>query len=128
MSLSETKIIKQITVLPEAGAVQVQWANQIKRGTEVISETFERKAYSADMTGFNKEVGSLNVNAFMTAFNVASMEAKVDAEQALAAAQGALTAAQTELAAAQNENASLQTQLEAKDAIIADLQAQLSPD
>ena len=46
--LTEVKTIKQITVLPASNAVNVQWANQILRDGEVISETFERKAYTAD--------------------------------------------------------------------------------
>lgn len=48
MSFSESRIIKQITILPESNSVNVQWANQILRDGEVISETFERKAYTAN--------------------------------------------------------------------------------
>ena len=48
MALSEQRILKQITILPAQKAVNVQWANQILRDSEVISETFERKAYTED--------------------------------------------------------------------------------
>jgi hypothetical protein len=126
MSLSETKIIKQITILPDSKMVNVQWANQIKRGTEVISETFERKAYGADLAGFNVGVGSLNVNSFLTAFNTASLDAKVKAEQDLANALGAHATALSEkdalIASKDAELTALQAQLAAKDTIIAGLQ------
>jgi len=46
MSLTEQRIIKQITTLPQQNAINVQWANQILRDGEVISENYERKAYS----------------------------------------------------------------------------------
>ena len=45
MALLEQTIIKQIAVLPEQNAIQVQWANQILRDGELISETYKRKAY-----------------------------------------------------------------------------------
>ena len=101
MSFTETKIIKQITILPESGAVNVQWANQmLKNGTEVISETFERKAYSAGLEGFSTEVGALDVNAFLEAFDTATLDEKVDALAAKATAEAALTAKQAEMDAA----------------------------
>ena len=48
MALTEQRVLKQVTVLAQQSAVNVQWANQILRDDEVISEQFERKAYSAD--------------------------------------------------------------------------------
>lgn len=48
MALSEQRILKQVTTLPAQSAVNVQWSNQVLRDGEVISETFERKAYTAD--------------------------------------------------------------------------------
>lgn len=58
MALTEQKILKQVSILPAQSAANVQWANQILRDGEVISETFERKAYTADQkTEFMAEVG-----------------------------------------------------------------------
>lgn len=145
MSFTESKIIKQITILPESGAINVQWANQVlKNGTEVISETFERKAYAAELSGFSTEVGALDVNAFLAAFDTATLDAKVDALAAKATAEAALTAKQAEmdtaLATAQADHAAelaavqagmdaertaLQAALAAKDAEIAALQVQV---
>lgn len=48
MSLTEQRVVKQITVLPNQPAVNVQWSNQILRDTEVISEKFERKSYTVE--------------------------------------------------------------------------------
>lgn len=48
MALTERKIIKQVSVLPEVGAIQVQWANQVLREGEVISEQYERRAYNVE--------------------------------------------------------------------------------
>lgn len=48
MALTEQKILKQVSILPAQSAVNVQWANQILRDGEVISEQFERKAYTAE--------------------------------------------------------------------------------
>jgi hypothetical protein len=129
MSLSETKIIKQITILPDSKMVNVQWANQIKRGTEVISETFERKAYGADLAGFNVGVGSLNVNAFLAAFNTASLDAKVKAEQDLANALGAHATALADkdriIAEKDALIAAKEAELAAKDTNIDELQSRL---
>ena len=47
-TFSEVKYVKQVTWLPEQSTVNVQWANAIKKDGEVISETFERCAYTAD--------------------------------------------------------------------------------
>ena len=48
MALTEQTILKQITVLPEQAAINVQWANQVLRDDEVISETYHRKAYTQE--------------------------------------------------------------------------------
>lgn len=49
MALTEQRIIKQITMLPQSNTVNVQWADQIVRdGSKVVSETYERKAYGQD--------------------------------------------------------------------------------
>lgn len=48
MALSEQRILKQVGILPAQSAVNVQWANQILRDGELVSETYERKAYTAD--------------------------------------------------------------------------------
>jgi hypothetical protein len=48
MALSEQRIVKQVSILPEQSAINVQWANQILRDGVVISETYERRAYSIE--------------------------------------------------------------------------------
>ena len=47
MSLTEKTIINSVTVLPEQNCIQVQWATQILRDGEVISQQYHRKAYGA---------------------------------------------------------------------------------
>lgn len=49
MTLSERKILRQITVLPGTNAINVQWCNQILRGEEIVAETYHRKAYAQSM-------------------------------------------------------------------------------
>jgi len=57
MALTEQSILKQVSILPAQNAVNVQWANQILRDGEVISETYERKAYTAEQKDeFSAEV------------------------------------------------------------------------
>lgn len=46
--LTENTIIKQVAILPNQSAINVQWANQILRDGEVISENYHRKAYTAE--------------------------------------------------------------------------------
>jgi hypothetical protein len=48
MALTENKILKQVSILPNQSAVNVQWSNQILRDGELVTETFERKAYTQD--------------------------------------------------------------------------------
>lgn len=47
-TFSESKIIKQVTLLPATQSIQVQWANVVMRDDVVISESFERKAYEKE--------------------------------------------------------------------------------
>ena len=48
MALTEQRILNQVTTLTAQGAVNVQWADQILRDGEVISQTFHRKAYTEE--------------------------------------------------------------------------------
>lgn len=48
MALTEQRILNQVTVLPNANSINVQWADQILRDGEVISQTYHRKAYSQE--------------------------------------------------------------------------------
>jgi hypothetical protein len=57
MALTEQTVLKQVTVLPEQSAINVQWANQVLRDDEVISETYHRKAYTKEQQAeFQAEV------------------------------------------------------------------------
>jgi len=68
MSLTENTIIKQVSVLPAQNAINVQWANQILKDGEVISEQYHRKAYGpgqraefeAEVEGAAGYVGLIN--------------------------------------------------------------------
>lgn len=61
MSLSEKRILKQVTILVDQSAVNAQWSNQVLRDTEVISETFERKSYTVEsLEDFLAEVEKAN--------------------------------------------------------------------
>lgn len=46
MALTEQTIINSITTLPEQNCIQVQWANQVLRDNEVVSQQYHRKAYT----------------------------------------------------------------------------------
>jgi hypothetical protein len=48
MALTEQRIIKSIQILPEQSAANVQWADQILRDGELVTETYHRKAYTED--------------------------------------------------------------------------------
>ena len=48
MALTEQRVISQVTVLPEAQAINVRWADQILRDGVVISEQYVRKAYGIE--------------------------------------------------------------------------------
>jgi len=56
-TFTETRVISQITTLPQQNAIQVQWSNIVTRDDVEISKTYERKAYSqADAEAFAAEV------------------------------------------------------------------------
>ena len=67
MALTEQRILNQVTTLPQQGAVNVQWADQILRDGEVISSTYHRKAYGelnkaeflAEVEGAENYIGAL---------------------------------------------------------------------
>lgn len=66
MALSERKIIKQVSILPAQSAVNVQWANQILRDDVVVSETYERKAYTSEH--FNEFISEVeNAQSYIAA-------------------------------------------------------------
>lgn len=66
MALTEKTIIKQVSVLPAQSAINVQWANQVLRDDEVISETYHRKAYTKEQQAeFEAEV--TNAGAYVAA-------------------------------------------------------------
>ena len=44
----EIKYIRQVSLLPAQSAVNVQWATAIKKDGELVTETYERKAYTAE--------------------------------------------------------------------------------
>ena len=57
MALTEQTVIKQVTLLPQQNALNVQWATQILRDGEVVSETYRRKAYTQELRAeFEAEV------------------------------------------------------------------------
>ena len=45
MALTEQRILNQITVLPNANSINVQWADVISRDSVEISKQYHRKAY-----------------------------------------------------------------------------------
>jgi len=48
MALTEQRVLKQVTILPQSNSIQVQWADQILRDGELVSENFHRSAYGQD--------------------------------------------------------------------------------
>lgn len=48
MALSEQRVLSQVTIIRPQSAINVQWSNQILRDDEIIGETYERKAYTAN--------------------------------------------------------------------------------
>jgi hypothetical protein len=64
---TEVRILSQVTHLPAADAVNVQWTNQVLKDDIVLSSTYERKAYTKDQKAeFLAEVD--NAQAYITAF------------------------------------------------------------
>lgn len=49
-TFTEQRILKQVAVLPTQNAVNVQWSNQVLKDGVVLTETYERKAYTADQS------------------------------------------------------------------------------
>ena len=93
-TFTETKVLKQVTFLPQANAINVQWGLVVAKDGVSISETFERKAYSADqLPAFSTEVGAFDVNAFAAAFQVEALDAKLAAQADKATAEAALAKA-----------------------------------
>jgi hypothetical protein len=57
MALTEQRILKAVTVKPSQSAIEVQWADQILRDGEVISEQYHRKAFGpGQQSEFEAEV------------------------------------------------------------------------
>ncbi len=55
--LREEKKLLQVTYLPEANAVNVQWAVKIYRGDQLLTETYERVSYGpATVNQFIEEI------------------------------------------------------------------------
>ena len=66
--LTEQKTVKSVQILPEQNAVNVQWSLKVLRDGEVISERYERKAYSQEQSvEFLAEVE--NAQAYMDALD-----------------------------------------------------------
>ena len=49
-TFTETRVLNQVTILPQQNAVNVQWANIVTKDEVEISKTYERKAYSQDQS------------------------------------------------------------------------------
>lgn len=57
MSLTESIVLAEISMLPEANAINVRWDRIIKDGDNIISRVPHRKAYGVDQrTEFLAEV------------------------------------------------------------------------
>lgn len=66
-TFTEQRILSQVTHLPAADAVNVQWTNQVLKDGDVLSSTYERKAYTkAQKDEFLAEVdgAKLYIKAF----------------------------------------------------------------
>ncbi len=57
-TFTEQRVLKQVAVLPGQSSVNVQWADQVLKDGEILTETFHRKAYTAEqIEEFLAEVG-----------------------------------------------------------------------
>lgn len=66
MAFTEQRILKQVAILPAQNAANVQWANQVLKDGELLTETYERKAYTAEQAAeFATEVEG--ATSYMTA-------------------------------------------------------------
>lgn len=45
MAITEQKILNQVSILPEANAINVQWINRFLRDGVVVAQQYYRKAY-----------------------------------------------------------------------------------
>jgi len=129
MSLTEQRIIKQITILPATGGINVQWANQVLKDGVVLSETFERSSYeSSNLSSFTD--GVIDVNAFLTSFNNRALQDKVDALSAKETAESNLANANAEITTSkvkyEETITQLQSDLKAAQVRITELEAQLA--
>lgn len=48
MALTEQRVLKQVSLLPEKDAIEVQWADQVLRDGVIIAEELHRRAYTKD--------------------------------------------------------------------------------
>lgn len=48
MALTEQRVLKQVTILAQQSAANVQWADQILRDGELVTETYYRAAYTEE--------------------------------------------------------------------------------
>lgn len=128
MALTETRVIKQIAILPAQNAINVQWANQIVKDDNVLSETFERKAYSVvdQLPQFSAEVGAIDINAFLDEFNAATLDEKAAAVAALAAEVAAHDTTKAELQTTQDSLAAKSAAFDTTAADLAAAQAQVA--
>lgn len=68
MALSEQRVVNQISVLSNQNAINVQWADQIVKDGEVLTQTFHRKTYgpgqelefTAEVSGAGDYVGLID--------------------------------------------------------------------
>ena len=99
MALTEQRVIKQIAILPLQNAINVQWANQVLRDGELLTETYERKSYTASQSiDFASEVGAFDIAGFVSDFTVDALNSAQTAAQDKATAEAALTTAQARIA------------------------------
>ncbi len=47
-TFKEQRVLKQVAILPDQSAANVQWAVQVLKDGEIRTETFHRKAYTAE--------------------------------------------------------------------------------
>ena len=98
MSFSESKIVKQITIMPESNSINLQWENRVLKDGDVISATYERTSYEVPaLDGYTFNGITIDVNAFLNAFNTASLAEKDAAIAALTAAQAQVAALQAQI-------------------------------
>lgn len=102
MALTEQRILKQFAILPAAGAVQVQWADQILRDGKLVTETYHREVVPlGSIEGFGTIAGDLPTRLQSLHDQALAVVAARDAEVRQLAQQNAtLTQQKSELLAA----------------------------